>query len=207
MNYTATRRVSWSLVALVSASLVIFGVTVVTAGGPASCASAAPGSITESAEFTPAAGQRGPVPVPIRQSQLREAENPLDGLVPDAELDRLPLRLALGDGESLYRYFLDRPIPETMTPEDFWASGGIQLEKDPQEGGDFAAFLLDELGDRAVPIEVGDYRAALTWADPTPSGVRTHNLYWSDGTSNYALIGVRAPETLVTLARELVCGV
>lgn len=210
MNSSAGRKLSWSLAALVSASLVVFAVTAVTAvtAGPSpSCASAAPGSIKESAEFTPAAGQRGPVPVPLRQSQLPEAENAVDELVPDAELDQLPLRLALQNGDSLYRYFLDRPIPETMTPEDFWAAGGIQLEKDPWEGGDFAAFLLDELGDRAVPIEVGQYRAALTWADPTASGVRTHNLYWSDGASNYALITVRAPEAIVNLARELVCGI
>lgn len=208
MNYSAGRTVSWSLVALVSASLVIVAVTAVTAGPSPSCASAGLGSITESAEFTPAAGQRGPRPIPLRQSQLPDAESAVDELVSDAELDQLPLRLALQNGDGgLYRYFLDRPITETMTPEEPWAAGGVQLEKDSAEGGDFAAFLLGELGDRAVPIEIGQYRAALTWADPTKSDVRTHNLYWSDGESNYALIAVRAPEAIVKLARELVCGI
>lgn len=207
MNSSATRNLSWSLAALVSASLAIVAVTAVMAGPSPSCASAPPGSIRESTEFTPAVGQRGPLPVPLRQSQLPEAENAVDELVPDAELDRLPLRLALQNGDSLYRYFLDRPISETMTPEELWAAGGIQLEKDPSAGVDFAAFLLNEPGDRAVPIDVGQYRAAPTWADPTVSGVRTHNLYWSDGESNYALIAVRAPDAIVNLARELVCGI
>jgi len=205
MTYSASRKVSLSLVALVSASLVIFAVTTVTAGPSPSCASATPGSITESGEFTPAAGQRGPAPIPLRQSGLPDAESAVDELVSDAELDQLPLRLALQNGDGLYRYFLDRPIPETMTPDEFWASGGVALEKDAAEG-DFAALLLDELGDRAVPIEIGQYRAALTWADPTESGLRTHNLYWSDGENNYVLIAVRAPEAIVNLARQLVCG-
>ena len=206
MNYSAVRTLSWSLVAVVSALLVIFAATSVTAEPSPSCALAAPGSITESAEFTPAAGQRGPVPIPLRQSGLADAESAVDELVSDAELDQLPLRLALQSGDGLYRYFLDRPIPETMTPEEFWAAGGVALEKDAAEGGDFAASLLGEIGDRAIPIEIGQYRAALTWADPAESGVRTHNLYWSDGASNYTLIAVRAPEAIVNFARQLVCG-
>lgn len=192
--------VAYTLTLLVTA-------TTASAGPSASCASLPSGSIPESADFTSAEQRRtSPVPIPLREYQLPQVHGATDDLIPDSQLDGLPLQLAQVNGEALYRYFLDEPIPNTMTPEEFWAAGGVQFEKDPAEIGDFAGFLLQELGERAVRIEVGSHTGALVWADPTPSGVRTHNLYWSDRNYNYALIAVRPPEALVDLARNLVCS-
>jgi hypothetical protein len=109
-------------------------------------------------------------------------------------------------GNGLYQYFLDRPIPPGMTLDAFWTAGGIHLGRDPAEGGDFVGFLLEELGERAIAVEIGPYRGALTWADPTLDGTRTHNLYWSDGEYNFQLIGVRSAVDLANLGRAMVCG-
>ncbi|MBA2338070.1 MAG: hypothetical protein H0V96_10005 [Acidimicrobiia bacterium] len=46
----------------------------------------------------------------------------------------------------------------------------------------------------------------VVWADPDPTGTRTHNLYWSDGAFNYALIAERSAEEILTLGRSLVCA-
>jgi hypothetical protein len=89
----------------------------------------------------------------------------------------------------------------------FLANGGIVYERQPlADGESFAAYLLATRGERAIPVEVGSHRAALVWADPFPNGLRTHNLYWSDGTFNYSLIADRPAEALVTIGRGLVCG-
>ena len=65
---------------------------------------------------------------------------------------------------------------------------------------------VSELGDRATAVDVGRYSGALTWADPDASGLRTHNLYWFDGTYLMSLVAVRGPEDLVNMGRELACS-
>lgn len=199
-----SRTMRWAPVAI--GALILLVVAACTRAGPSGCASLPSGSIQEITDFTPAQQMRtGGVQLPLADFGLPTTANSADHLIRDGELDGLPLQLALTNGDALYRYFLDGPIPKTMTPEQFWAAGGVQFERDPAQSDDFAAFLLEELGERALPVEIGPYRGALTWADPTPSGVRTHNLYWSDAESSYALIAVRSPEAMVNLARGIVC--
>ena len=70
----------------------------------------------------------------------------------------------------------------------------------------FAAYLLTTLGDRATPVYVGEHKGAMVWADPDSHGIRTHNLYWSDGTSNYAVIADLSAEATLNLGRVLVCA-
>jgi hypothetical protein len=122
-------------------------------------------------------------------------------------IDGLPLRWASvsGNGE-VYQYFLDTDIDPKLTIPEFIAAAGIELDRDPTSNGEsFASFVLSTFGERAVKIELGNYEAALVWADPEINGIRTHHLYWSDGVYNYSLIADRSPEQLVTLGRDLVC--
>jgi len=46
----------------------------------------------------------------------------------------------------------------------------------------------------------------MTWADPDRRGTRTHHVYWSDGTSSFALITVGSPQEVVTLAALSPCS-
>lgn len=162
--------------------------------------------IVESGAFAPADMQRGLGREPAINPAGLAFVRPF-GLsnAPDA-LDGQPMQWVIRTSDAQYVYYLDRPIDNVMTPSAFLAAGGLQLEKetrtDPQS---FAEYLLATVGQRAVPIAVGPYSGVLTWADPTREGVRSHNLYWSDGASNFALIAVRSPEALVNLGRHLVC--
>lgn len=65
--------------------------------------------------------------------------------------------------------------------------------------------LLADFPDRAIPVQVGSLAGAMTWADPLANGVRTHNVYWSDGTYNYSLIANRSGAAALTLARGMAC--
>jgi hypothetical protein len=192
---------------VVVAAVLAMGVLVTGAQGADGCASLAPGSIMESDKFTPAAAMRSVLP-PVRMGELGVAiASPADDIAPrDAILDGMDLRVVVGDESSVQRYYHSNSIPADMTLDEFMAAGGIQLHRDPAGGEDFAAFLLEQLGDRAVPIQVGESQGTLTWADPTPAGVRSHNLYWSDGRYAYPLIAVREPEHLASMARALACG-
>jgi hypothetical protein len=112
--------------------------------------------------------------------------------------------VAMDDG-SVARYFFDRPISSSLTPEDFWAQGGVQLERHPSTGVAFYGVVLQEFPERAVPVKVGAFDGAMTWADPASNGVRTHNVYWSEDQYDYALIADRSAAAAVTLAREVAC--
>lgn len=127
----------------------------------------------------------------------------------EARLDDLPLRWQAGDGDSsIYQYFLDRPLDDQITVPEFRSEGGIEVDRDVVTDDDpyGADDVIAQVGDRAVKVQIGEYDGALVWADPESNGARPHHLYWSDGTYNYALIAVRAPERMVQLGRELVCG-
>lgn len=122
-------------------------------------------------------------------------------------IDGRSLRWVVGDRSS-YQYFLDRPLDRELTAPGFRTAGGIQLDRDAVTDGDpyTADDVIEQVGDRAVKVQIGDYEGALVWADPESNGARPHHLYWSNGTYNYALIAVRGPERMVQLGRELVCG-
>jgi hypothetical protein len=161
-------------------------------------------AIEESAEYTPYENRRSR----IVESPIVGAQ-PMGGSLPGApaSIDGMPLEIsARPSGLTGYMYYLDRPVTAAMTPSEFLAAGGIQLEIEPAADESFVDYLTSTLGDRAVAIEVGNQEGALVWADPAANGIRSHNVYWSDGTRNYALIADRSAETIVALAREIACN-
>lgn len=162
------------------------------------------GPIVESAKFTPYEARLSHFP----SAPITSAGEPPDSSDSDvAPIDGLPLRWKAGDGDrSSYQYFFEREIRRDVTVPQFQAAGGIELNRDAVPNGqDHTSELLATHGERAVQVQLGDYKAALVWADPESNGVRPHHLYWSDGTYNYALYAVRSPVRLIELGRELVC--
>ncbi len=103
-------------------------------------------------------------------------------------------------------FYLDAPLGPEMTRSDFLMTGGVIYEALRMDGGGPFAPSLFALGDRAIPVQVGEYQGALVWADPTEANVRAHGLYWADSTTNYALVAVRGPEYLLNMGRGLACG-
>ena len=174
--------------------------------GTGPCSEVAAGSIRESQEFTPAEQQRGRLP-----------ERPIvdgPGLTPLPRgdgvpllIDGRPLQYAIASAQGPYLFYLNVPLGPEMTRSDFLKAGGLSYDAlSIDEGEPFPPALLAQVGDRATPVEVGEYEGALVWADPTEENVRAHGLYWADGTTNYSLVAARGPEYLVNLGRGLVCG-
>jgi len=184
----------------------VASVAAASASGPG-CA-AVDASIVESKKFTPYEAMRSHLPdLPINPSAEVAPPVPVEAQV--SSIDGLPLRWAIvGKTGSVYQYFLGTGIDSTLTLPDFYAAGGIVLDRDRTEndGEVFAEHLLATAGDRAVKVEIGDHTGALVWADPEVNGIRPHQLYWTDGEWNYILMADRSPEGLLTLGRELVCA-
>lgn len=180
----------------------------IEAGNVDGCAPVAEGSIVESKAFTLYENRRSHLPpAALNPTGADLPEVPLDARTSSDLVDGLPLRWAVvGPPGSVYQYFVAEPISKDLTVEQFVAMGGIELDRDPLIDGASVAEVLDSLGDRAVGIGVGNYSGALTWADPMANGIRTHNLYWSDGKYSYSLIADRSASELVNLGRTLVCS-
>lgn len=163
--------------------------------------------IVESTEFTPYENRLSHLPeVPLNPSGRGPMSVPPEVRV--GSIDGLPLQFAsVSRYGAVYQYFLGTEIDRELTVAQFVAARGVELDRDPVEnpGESFAEYVLSELGERAVRVDVGDHVGALTWGDPLVNGVRPHHLSWSDGVYNYSLIADRSPERLVELARELVC--
>lgn len=142
----------------------------------------------------------------LRRPRRRRVGHVMD---PQASINAVhgkPRRWAAANGDSAYQYFLDSEMPSDMTLSEFFSAGGIQLDRDPAEPGEaFVAETLKDLGQRAVAVQIGDYTAALVWADPEVSNTRLHHLYWSDGKVNYGLYADVSAEQMVNLGREFVC--
>ncbi|MEO8625701.1 MAG: hypothetical protein ABI452_03285 [Candidatus Limnocylindrales bacterium] len=146
-------------------------------------------------------------PTPINPSGA--ASNPVPPeLSHVAVLDGMPRQYAVVPYENTaYQYFAQKPLGGSTTLSGFLGSGGLLFTIEPaQPNFSFSSYLKGELGDRATDVEVGPFDAALTWADPDESGVRSHNLYWSDGAEEYSLIGVRTAAAIVNLGRTIACG-
>jgi hypothetical protein len=164
------------------------------------------GSITESADFTPYEVQRSkPFEVllnPTRDEPVFREDTPLGKAL---AIGGLPARWEVGQGRTTARYYFESEV-SALPLEEFFARGGILLESQPVvDGVVFADTLMEEVGDRAVAVQIGKFHGAMTWADPDQRGTRTHNVYWSDGTSNFGLITVGSPQYAVTLARSVAC--
>jgi hypothetical protein len=163
--------------------------------------------IVESEQFTSVTARlTQPLDPPINPSGQQAVSVPPVARVPS--IDGLPLRWAVvSSNGAVYQYFLRTDLDSTLTVSEFYAAGGIQLDRDPVDNGEsFAAYVLATLGERALQIQVGDHVAALVWADPQVNGLRTHHLYWSDDAYNFSLLADMSAERLVTVARQLVCG-
>ena len=206
LRLTDPRRV---LVVAVAAALVL------AAAGPAAelrpgCGRVPAGSITESQAFVPGNLQKGPMKgdAPVNPSGKGATVPKRAGLAP-ATLGGQPLSYVRPLGRGVKLYYLTGGIDAEMTSTEFLAAGGLRLEHQPREDmSDTAAgIVLATAGDRAIAVAIGPYEGALVWADPTPlTELRTHNLYWSDGVEEYAIIGVLGPEAIVNLGRNVVCG-
>lgn len=191
-------------------SVLIATMTILVAGTGVLVSSAQPaegcgrteGQIVESTHFTPHEARLSHLPdfplTTVGQSATSS----------DRRMDGLPLRWSAGDGSrSIYEYFLREEIDRELTVPAFRAAGGVEFNKDVVEGSPYtSADVITEVGERAVEVQIGDYKGALVWADPESNGARPHHLYWSDEAYNYTLIAVRSPQRMVDLAREFVCG-
>lgn len=168
------------------------------------CGMLAEGSIVESQEFTPAEMQRGGREYVVTSAFPLLEDLPRAG---PERVDGLPIQWISNVGAgSLYIYYLDSPLGSTMTISEFLSAGGIAFLIEPRDGGpSFADSLPGLVGARATEVQVGGVKGVLTWADPTRTGVRSHNLYWADDQTNYSLIAVRGPEELVNLGRGIAC--
>src|SRR5918992_3289362 len=166
------------------------------------------GDIVESEEFTPYEDRLSHLPDQvINPSGQQPVSIPPDGGI--ESIDGLPLWGAIvSSNGALYQYFLGGDIDTSLTVPEFFATGGIELDRDPTDpenaGENFTEYVL-ATSERAVEVEIGPHVAALVWADPESNGIRTHHLYWTDGAHNYSLIADRSAENLVTLGRELAC--
>lgn len=190
------------------ALLVATGWSLLSATEIEGCANVAEGAIVESQRFTPY-GMRYSGPMedgPLSFLSGASSAVPPEAKLTVATLDGRARQASLVTGGAVYAYFLDRPL-DNLTYSEFVRLGGIQLHQDPIPTGEgpFSAYLLSFLGERAVAERIGPYDGALTWADPDVNGVRTHNVYWSDGSYNFALITNQSAASVVNLARSLVC--
>lgn len=163
--------------------------------------------ITESQEFTPYGLRRSQIDDPVlNPTGAPPAAIPADARVSSVASKPLAWGVVYSSG-AVYQYFANPPIDSTVTLTQFLGDGGVELDRDPVEdpNASFVDYLLAQLEDRAVLVQVGEFRGALTWADPDSAGLRPHVLTWTDGQWNFALTSVSSPEVLLGLGRDLVC--
>jgi hypothetical protein len=169
------------------------------------CAPVAEGSLVESEKFAPFGSRRGGGIINEGKLPSSGGSIPANAKYQVPELGGRPHQVSVAGTGSVYSYFLDRPA-DGLTRNDFIRLGGIELHQDPMTAeGPFAAFLLSVAGERALAVPIGQYSGALTWADPDVNGLRTHNIYWSDGSNNFALITNQSAAAVVNLARSVAC--
>ena len=164
--------------------------------------------IEESTQFTPYGVRRTSFSDAIVLEFKMGNQSATDGLAGRANVI-LPPHLGdfAGSDGAVYSYYgdVDKADRTGLTAEGFAALGGLLVQREPKnDAADYADTLLATLGERATKVCLGDGHAALVWADPDSSGTRTHNLYWSYSGDNYALIGVRTPQELLSLANGLI---
>lgn len=110
-----------------------------------------------------------------------------------------------GSINELRLYYSPTPVNTATTLSDVIADGGMLLLQRVSRGVD-AAYVKEEVGERAVIVEVGPYDAALIWGDPVHHGVRAYSLLWSDGTYDWTLrSGFETPESAVSVGRSIYC--
>lgn len=168
-----------------------------------SCGEIEAGELQESEVFTPFANMlTQPIEAPLNPNgEPAVSATSIAGNV----LNGHPRQWAVRSGSGVYEYFASERISATTTFESFMATGGIELDSEPQGAQSVADIVAESAGERAIRVDIGPYSAALTWADPLANGVRTHDLYWSDGRTDFSLISVVSAAEVVNMARSLVC--
>jgi hypothetical protein len=168
--------------------------------------SAYEGKIRESSEFFAYEDQRThPGDPVINPDGAAAAELPEHANIP--EIAGQPFEWAVADPDGgTYLYYSSQDITKETKLSEFEASGGIALEVTSAEGygvKDLAA----QVGERAVPVMVGDTQGVVIWADPhDETGRRLHHVYWENAGHMYGLLIDKPAEQAVTVAREIGCA-
>ncbi len=110
-----------------------------------------------------------------------------------------------GEGGLVEYYGPDSVVGISIS--DFVRSGGVQASKGPiVKGQEFAEVLGSMFPERVTRVEVGPYKGVMTHADPDMNGIRTHNLYWNNGESEFSIIWDRPAAQVVNLGRSIACA-
>lgn len=173
------------------------------------CAIVGEGAITESGQFIPYEMTFGGL---LSDGPIVAVGSVAMGTVPNhaqfkaSVLDGLARQhTVVADNGSVYAYFLDQDIAG-LTRSEILARHGIELDQDRRSNDmAFSAQLIEMFAGRAIAVQVGPFDGALTWSDPDASGLRPHNIYWSDGALEFALSADRSASAILNLARSLVC--
>lgn len=196
-----------AVVALAVATAVLIGLQSNLIGAPLSAGCGQVPDVQESTAFAPYADRISHLPgLPIRATGGSVAPGISDRA--SAGVAGLPMAWAdVGNDGNTARYYIDRPVPNDMTAEGFYAAGGILLNQFPVDPRNpaYVTQLATELGNRVSRVQVGPYDGAVTWGDPMSNGVRPHYVSWSNGEVNNTLIADRPAREMVALARGLVC--
>jgi hypothetical protein len=182
-------------------------VDTVGASAAAEGCSANVGPIEESRSFTPYERRLTHNPfaddLPVRA--VEAAPSGLPGT-----LDGLPMVAAAEEEHAAGSTVAYGEAAPKQGRSEFLRSGGLLVVLSPGVAGESVARDLagdPVVADRIVLTTVGEYDAAVTWADPDEHGLRPHHVLWTEPPSGQQvdLVGVRAPEDLVAIARDWVC--
>jgi len=107
-------------------------------------------------------------------------------------------------GLGLRLYYANSPLGSDERIEDLLARGGISLEITPTAGID-GPYVMSQVGSRGMKVSIGGQSATLVHSDEIRPGLRPYNLYWSDGTYDFAIQGGGDATSVLTLAASMYC--
>lgn len=111
-----------------------------------------------------------------------------------------------GRTRTVASYYGSKPIPTTHTLEDFLAQRAVMvLQRDA--GGGTADTWMETFANSPTStiVRVASFDAALTLAMPLSTGVRTSDVYWSDGTRDWIVTGNIGLDEALDIAKSLYC--
>lgn len=209
MPTTASTLARWGALGVATALLIGLTGSRIIAASIDNCGPSDVAAFKESQAYVPYAARRSvALSLPITSVGSAEDQPAAAGTIPSDAIGGLSRRwIVRMDTGSVYQYFFKAPIDAQLTPEEFLAQGGVQLDMDPlADGVPFWQSLQDQSPTRVTRVKIGEFDGVAVWADPVSNGMRTHNVYWSDGRYNYGLIADRPIAIAVDLARGLACG-
>lgn len=139
------------------------------------------------------------------QARVEESIKVPQGAPPSGRL--LDVVLSETDaGHIVRQMFGTSPIEPKMTLTDFYTAGGVQVSQQPTTGTT-AQRVRETVGpEDATIIGVGPHDAALIHGAPNEAGIRKWNIFWSDGKSDYSVVGGVEAEVVVAFGRSIMCG-